>query len=207
MRVYVDMDDVLCQTVRSLVDVLHQLFGRRVAIEDIRDFELSVSFDLDRGQWEALMRAAHEPRVLESMHPVFGAREVLREWNAAGCELAVVTGRPPSSAEPSRRWLARHAIPHDRIDFVDKYGRSDWSEQDGHAQPVALEELAQQGFDLAVEDSRDMAVRLAGELGVPVALIDQPWNREPIAKTQGGHRVVRCRDWSDVRRHFPFHRD
>lgn len=198
MRIYVDMDDVLCQTVRTLIDVLDERFGRRVEIEEMEHFELSRSFRLSHEEWRELMRIAHQPSWLESMLPVAGAQDALRHWTHSGCEVSVVTGRPPSAADPSRRWLETHAMPHVSLDFVDKYGR-DWEEGASPRAPraLSLDELREMSFDFAVEDSHDMAVFLAEELGIPVALIDQPWNRRPIPEAPA-ERIVRCSSWRDV---------
>jgi len=201
-RLYVDLDDVLCQTVRSLVAVLHSRFERQVAIEEVRDFELARSFGLDDLQLGELMRIAHQPRVLEEMLPVDGARETLSGFSRSGWEVAIVTGRPASAAESSRRWLAQHAMPHDELHFVDKYGRRDWHEAAASERALRLEEIAQMGFAFAIEDSRDMAIHLASQLGIAVALVDQPWNREPIPDDRGGRRIRRCSSWGDVRAHL-----
>lgn len=57
------------------------------------------------------------------------------------------------------------------------------------------------GFDFAVEDSLEMAVRLAAEAEIQVALVDRPWNRAVPALPPGvAERIVRCRDWDDVGR-------
>ena len=45
--IYVDLDDVLCETARGFLGLLQREFDRRVAFEDIRDFDLGVSFGLD----------------------------------------------------------------------------------------------------------------------------------------------------------------
>jgi hypothetical protein len=45
--IYVDFDDVLCETARALVALLQSHFGRTVAFDDVISFDLAVSFGLN----------------------------------------------------------------------------------------------------------------------------------------------------------------
>ena len=75
--------------------------------------------------------------------------------------------------------------------MVDKYNRPG----NDPAIAVSKEELAARAYDLAVEDSGDMAIFLAENMGVATALIDRPWNWA----CPSHDRVVRCRSWDDIR--------
>jgi hypothetical protein len=102
----------------------------------------------------------------------------------------------------SRRWLARHEIPHTSFACVDKYARPDWSGPGARA--PSLDALAAHDLVLAVEDSLEVAARLATRLRLPVALLDQPWNRDTASLAPGVRAsIVRCRDWDEVARLFP----
>ncbi len=203
MRIYVDMDDVLCHTSHTLVDVLEERFGRRVEIEEIVDFELKTSFDLSEPELAELLRIAHQPRWLDRIAPVDGAKQALEQLTRAGCEVAIVTGRPASAWDASQRWLRTHEMAHTHLEFLNKYGRQDWAESASSGPPTrTLEEVATMGFDFAVEDSFKMAIFLADQVGIPVALIDRPWNREAIP-SRIADRVSRCRNWIEVLERFP----
>jgi uncharacterized HAD superfamily protein len=191
-RIYVDIDDVLCHTALALTRLLEEHFGRRVAFEEVRWFDLARSFGLSSQDHERLMDLAHEPSVLSSYEPVAGAREVLESWTARGYDVALCTGRPASTAEATRDWLAEHRMPYGSVYFVDKYGRS------GHESSLRLEDVAAMKFELAVEDSHDMATYLAGAARIPVALVDRPWNR-----SETHERIVRCSSWPEIARAFP----
>jgi len=198
----VDLDDVLAETAQHLVGALARHFGRVRRFEDTLHFDLQRAFGLSAAEHESFMELVHRDDELEAIAPRPGAATVLERWRAAGCEVAVMTGRPPSTEAVSRRWLARHGFAHDRLGFVDKYGRRDW--RGGRRRGLPLAALAGHGFSLAVEDSPSTASFLAGRLRVPVALLDRPWNRDPEALGSDARaRVVRCRDWSEVAGRFP----
>ncbi len=200
--IYVDLDDVLSLTIDRLADLLVVRHGRRVAVDDVVDFDLGRSFGLAPPELEEFMRLAHEPEHLAALEPAPGAAAALGLWSEHGYRVEVMTGRPPSAAPASRAWLARHDIPHARLACVDKYARRDWQAADEPALPFA--QLGARSFVLAVEDSLEVAVELVSRWQIPVALMDRPWNRD-LSRLAPGivGQLVRCRSWSEVSARFP----
>jgi uncharacterized HAD superfamily protein len=196
-RIYVDIDDVLSETVERLVELLEDLHGRRIDPKAVEHFDLSKSFGLDAIELEAFMDHVHADHVIESFAPILGAAPVLEHWQAAGHRITLVTGRPPQTNAASRRWLDTHALRHESLHHLDKWNRPSWNLQGLPA--LRFEEIPGFGFDVAVEDSLDTAVRLVEEFEIPVALMDRPWNRavDSLArKTRDS--LVRCRDWTEI---------
>jgi uncharacterized HAD superfamily protein len=202
-HIYVDLDDVLCETARAFLGILRRDYGKTVDFEDIAWFDLGRSFGLEPPELDEFMRTVHEPEVLGSMEPVDGAVEVLEDWVAAGYEVAVVTGRPSSTYDVSREWLAEAGVPNRSLTFVDKYSRLGWP-NDGPS-VVPLSELGRTQYCLAVEDSADMARFLAGELGLQVLLFDRPWNRRPPPSVgaEATGEIHRCNNWREIAERFP----
>jgi len=203
-RVYVDIDDVLSKTALAFTQLLARTFGKRIALEEITAFDLSKSFDLGPDELDAFMKEAHRPENLMAIEPMEGAIETLATWHADGWEIEVLTGRPPASAQATRDWLERHQVPHTELYFVDKYARYDESAWDGHAPVLPIEELAEHGYDLVVEDSLATAVRLAESTEAEIVLLDRPWNRDLDGLDEvTAARLDRCRDWDEVAARYP----
>jgi len=202
-RIYVDLDDVLCETARAFLGILRRDYGKIVDFEDIAWFDLGRSFGLEPPELDEFMRRVHEPEVLGSMEPVEGAVEVLEDWVAAGYEVAVVTGRPSSTYDVSRKWLAEAGVPNQSLTFVDKYSRLGWSNEGPSVVP--LSEVGRTEYCLAVEDSADMAQFLAGELGLQVLLLDRPWNRRPPPSvgSEATGEIHRCNNWREIAERYP----
>ncbi len=187
--IYVDMDDVLCETARALLAIAAREFGKTIPYDQLNTFEVGEACGLEMREIEELFRLAHHPEELLAMAPIGEAISVLARWAEAGHEIAIVTGRPPSTHDVSRVWLARHEVPHHDFVIVDKYGR--FATENTIA--ITLPELAERRFSFAVEDSPSMAKFLAKEMQVPVALLDRPWNQmddHPL--------ITRLSDWSEV---------
>lgn len=194
-RVYIDFDDVLCETALGFTDIVRDAFGRDVAFGDIHSFDLLKAFDLTRDEYEHLMVLGHKDDFLGALVAIPGARDVLHAWREAGLHVSVVTGRPPECADISHAWLEQHDMPVHDIVFVDKYGRND----PGSAS-VTPAELAEMTFVLAVEDAPVMAEYLRDHTRIPLVLYDRPWNRNFSCEDgvpQAG-RAVRGLNWGHI---------
>jgi uncharacterized HAD superfamily protein len=188
--IYVDLDDVLCQAARHFLVVVEREFGKRIAYEQLTDFDVGRSCGLSPFERDELYRIVHRPDELLSMAPVNEAIAVLRRWAEQGFETAIVTGRPPESVEVSLAWLAKHQVSHASFTVVDKYSRF----RTDATNTISLAQLAERRFCWAVEDSLPMAKYLANSMKLPVALIDCPWNR--CGETLDG--IDRYRNWEAI---------
>jgi len=200
-RIYVDIDDVLSRTVESLIDLLEHVHDRRVDVSEVQHFDLGRSFALESHEIGPFMERAHSDEMIESIRPAEGAAGVLDRWGEAGDRISLVTGRPPMTNRASLRWLETHGLRHDSLHHLDKWKRPDWNLEGLPA--LGFEEISAFGFEFAVEDSLDTAVRLIEEFDVPVALMDRPWNRSVSSLSRRTRsRLVRCRDWAEVQGAF-----
>ena len=194
MRVYVDFDDVLCETAQGLAVLALEMFGRQVPFEKIHAFDLRVAFDLHLEQYLALMERAHEPDFLRALPVMPGCVACLQQWQGEGHEVVVVTGRPSFTHRVSRDWLERHGLLSLPVLYVDKYNRR-------HPVPVdappflSLPELLQQHFDVVIDDSPVVLDVLQARAAGHTIVFDRPWNW-----TYGcaGGRTTRCCGWQEV---------
>jgi hypothetical protein len=191
LNFYVDIDDVLSETTRALALLAQTRFGKAVAFENMRVFDLSVSLGLNAQEFPAFMTAAHAPDFLLGLEPMPGAAEALADWQRDGARISVVTGRPPESREATLRWLEERGIPFDDLEFIDKYGRFD--------DPSALTpaDLLTRDYDAVIEDADSMADYLVLHTDARVLLYDRPWNQNSIAEAHGARRV---HGWAEIRR-------
>jgi uncharacterized HAD superfamily protein len=188
--IYVDMDDVLCETARALLAIAEREFGKTIRYDQLNTFEVGEACGLENHEVAELFRLAHHPDELLGMAPIEEAVSVLQQWSGIGHEIAIVTGRPPPTYDASIEWLTRHRLPYHTFVMVDKYGRFATENTIG----ITLSELAAHRFSFAVEDSPAMAKFLAEEMKVPVALLDRPWNQ-----MDSEHSLIgRYRNWPEI---------
>ncbi len=187
MKVYIDFDDVLCETARALAEMAERFFGACVPYEAIEAFDLRTSFQLDEAAYLTLMQAAHHDDFLLNLTPAPDAVPALKALIAGGVEPVIVTGRPPDTQAVSLAWLALYDLRDIPIVHLDKYGR--WPS--GGA--VSLAEFNAMHFDAAVEDSPQGLDLLSVRTNCTVIVFDRPWNRNYSAPG-----LIRCRHWPAI---------
>jgi hypothetical protein len=202
MRIYIDFDDVLCETARYLSDLARDLFDRHVPYEAIEVFNLQEAFSLSDAKIAALMAHAHRAEVLTDLAPTPGGLEAVRSLETRGHDLTIVTGRPASSHAGSCGWLRKHGLAHLPLLHVDKYGRPEDGEpraEDGNQKPeigATLDRTAFEAlrFDVAIDDSPIALDLLAPRRDCQVIVYDRPWNRRYAL----GANMRRAGSWTEI---------
>jgi len=190
MNLYVDFDDVLCETARALSPLCARLFNRpAVPYEKIRVFDLRESFSLNAAEYETLMLAAHSDEELLAYAPTPNAADTLRSWQAAGLATSIVTGRPPSTRNASLQWLRENNFPELPLLFVDKYNRHA-SLPNETEKPLSLAEFNALHFDLAIEDAPAAIELLAQRPNCRVIVFARPWNQACAHERLAGWREI-----------------
>lgn len=194
MRIYIDFDDVLCETARALSEAAKILFGRDVPYEQITVFDLQHAFSLSEDEIEQLMGLAHKQGFLAKLEPAPGAVEAVKELQSAGHAVTIVTGRPSDCHTGSVAWLEKHGLESVDIIYVDKYGRAPKNLPAWAPQMLTLEQFYTLRFDVAVDDAPAALDLLTGLEGCRVVIFNRPWN--VAYKQQAG--MQRCNSWDAI---------
>ena len=193
MRIYCDMDDILCETAATLCRLVEREFGVRVAYEDVHEFDLQKSFGLTADEMRRFMALAHRPESLLAYSETPGAVAGLKALAAAGHEVEIVTGRPASSFRATEAWLAAAGLGDFPVTYVNKYGRL--FSQDGDApEMVPLADLLKRHYDVVIDDSPMVLPAFAAWTATRVMVFDRPWN----AQFELAPNMTRVFGWGDV---------
>ncbi len=193
MNIYIDFDDVICETAREFSAIVKRLFGIEVPYDDINFFDLKKSFRLTDDEYNVMMTEGHMPEILLSYEETPGASETINKWIDSGNEVFIMTGRPFSAYGPSRQWLDEHNLTRVRLICVDKYGRDSFIKNSDFS--IKLEEFYRMRFDFAIEDSPAAFKHLQHFTDCRVAVFDRPWNQSAVFPDKN---YVRCMGWKDV---------
>ncbi|SFD03627.1 5' nucleotidase, NT5C type [Butyrivibrio sp. YAB3001] len=194
MKFYVDFDDCLCETAKAFTGIASRLFRKNVPYEEVRFFNLQKSFGLTDDEYEQLMLEGHRPEVLLSYEETPGASAVLNELIDKGHEVSIITGRPSSAYEPSRRWLDEHNLERVKLYCLNKYGRDSFIKNSEFN--LELEDYYKMKFDYAIEDS-PMAFKFFDHLpDMKVMVYNRPWNQDCELP---GENYTRCMSWEKIR--------
>jgi len=195
MRIYVDMDDVLCETAAALCKLAEREFGRRVAYENVFAFDLQKVFCLSDREMKRFMELSHSPATLRSYAPTPGAAEALCALRSAGHEVEIVTGRPAYAHSGTEQWLADAGMAGFPVSYVDKYGRdSSYAHNPGDPPTATLGELFAERFDVAIDDSPQILSAFPEGFSKETFVFARPWNAS--MKLRGGTR--RIGGWREI---------
>ncbi len=192
MRIYIDFDDVICETARSFCELALSLFQIEKPYEEVRFFNLQKAFGLDEKQYKLLMAEGHTPETLSSYTETPGACKTINAWKNTGHDVKIITGRPFDCYEISRQWLDQHGLEEIPLFHVNKYGRETFYQDNEYN--LSLEDMYRLDFDFAVEDSPSAFEHLSHFTHCEVAVFDRPWNQDAFLDKN----YHRCRGWDEI---------
>lgn len=195
MRIYVDIDDVLCETAVHLCRLAERNFGRIVPYEKVFQFDLQGVFGLTDAEMARFMVLSHEPASLMAHEETPGAAAGVRALRAAGHDVEIVTGRPASAHVATAAWMTAHGLGDFAVTYVDKYGRDAcYAHNPGDPPTVTLDQLLARNYDVVIDDSPSILAHLAGWRKTRILVFARPWN-ETFALAPNMERVG---DWNEI---------
>ena len=187
LRIGVDVDDVLVESLPGYLEAFRTYFGREVKVEDAA-WEIFHRFPSIPSTQMWGFFAELETSDFLATRPIYAdAVNAVRSLASGGHRLFVVTGRLASHREHTHRLLQRAGIAHL---FEDLVHRSE--EMAVEYKPRVARE---RGLDCLIEDELHVAVAVA-RVPVSVLLVDRPWNQGDLP-----HGITRVTDWDHILRH------
>ncbi len=184
LRIGVDVDDVLVESLPAYLEAFRSYFGRDVKIEDAA-WEIFARYpDISAGEMWRFFAKLDETGFLAT-RPVYPeAAAAMQALAGAGHRLVVVTGRLLAHRDHTQHLLESAGIADLFDDLVHRDG-----EVAAAYKPRVVRERR---LDLLIEDELHVAAA-AALVPVPVLLFDRPWNQG--APPEG---VTRVTSWADV---------
>ena len=184
LRIGVDVDDVLAESLPGYLDAFRSHFGRDVKIEEAA-WEIFPRYpEISTAEMWRFFARLEETDFLGT-RPVYPeAASAMRTLARAGHRLVVVTGRLLAHCDHTRRLLQNAGIVGLFEDLVHRNGEA--------AAEYKRRVVRERRLDLLIEDELHVAVATA-LVSVPVLLFDRPWNQ---GKLPWG--VTRVANWDHV---------
>ena len=193
MKIYIDFDDVICETAVFFTKIAKELFDIDLPYSQVQFFNLKKTFDLNDEQYDELMRVGHISSNLLSYEETADASKIINKWVDACHEVKIITGRPFDAYEPSRKWLDDHNLDRVPLFCVDKYGRESFNKDCSYS--MTLEDLYALTFDFAIEDSPAAFEHVMHFENCKVAVFNRPWNKNEELPNDS---FVRCDNWEKI---------
>jgi 5'(3')-deoxyribonucleotidase len=178
MRIGVDIDGVLADQTREILQRIGHRTGRRFRRSDVTGWDAILGgIDIEVEIEESLQE---DPGYVRRMRLIRGAREASHQL-AKKHELVAITNRGEESREATEEWLRSKELPIRRIESTRRSSKS------------------QVNVDVLVDDNPKNIQEFASSGGVGI-LFTQPWNKSVATASVSGHRprVYRADNWQEV---------
>ncbi len=176
MRVGVDIDGVLADSLPLWVEEMNSYFKKTRQLKDIRLFDLGTVYDVTEQEVLHFMEIKGRELMIKPP-PMEGASFYLKKLKKQH-EIYIVTARDPCYEEETRWWLQKHGLLFDDLLLLGS-----------HAKQGACLECK---LGVLIEDTLEVSLRVSAA-GVPVILLDAPYNRSPLPKL-----ITRQHSWADI---------
>jgi len=176
MRVGVDIDGVLADSISLWVHEMNRFFNKNKRIEDVHLFDIIQTFGITVDDLKKFIE--QRGRFLMSAPcPVRGAAYYLSRIKEHH-DIFIITARKETYKQETQDWLQRHNIPYDRLLLLGTYAKK--------------EACLENGLSVMVEDTLEVARELSAA-GIPVILMDAPYNRGNLPEL-----ICRKHSWFEI---------
>jgi|WetSurMetagenome_2_1015567.scaffolds.fasta_scaffold02340_7 uncharacterized HAD superfamily protein len=184
LRIGVDVDDVLAESLPGYLEAFRRYFGHEVKVEEAM-WEISHRYpDIPAAAWSGFY-AELEATDFLATRPVYpDAVAGIRSLAARGHRLVVVTGRLTMHRQHTRRLLQGAGIAELFEDVVHRDGEA--------ARDYKPRIVREKRLQLLIEDELHVAMA-AAQVPVPVLLVNRPWNQGDLPQN-----VTRVGSWDQV---------
>jgi uncharacterized HAD superfamily protein len=184
LRIGIDVDDVLAESLPGYLEAFRQRFGHEVKIEEAA-WEIFRRYpEISATQMWGFFSELEASDFLGTRPLYPEAVEAVRTLSASGHRLFVVTGRLSQHREHTRRLLERAGLLGVFEELVHR---------DGEPAPEYKTRMVRElRLDLLIEDELHVALAAAA-VPIPILLFDRPWNQGELPVG-----IARVTDWSQV---------
>jgi uncharacterized HAD superfamily protein len=184
MRIGVDIDDVLVETMPAYLRAFQERFGRSVPLAQASWDPFALHPDIPPPDRLAFFDHLRRTRFMFTRAAYPEATAAVRTLRGAGHTLIIVSGRPQPHLGETEDMLERIGIRECFAEIVHRDGETIAEYKRRAARDRRLDVLVEDEFP---------AARAVAEGGVPVLLMDRPWN-------QGGlpPRMERVASWAEA---------
>ena len=184
--VWVDCDEVLCETIDELIKY-PPLLERHIKKSEIYRYNLWEMEELNLSKEEAIHTffSFFDTPEFFNCKPVKGAYEKVKQLKDNWCKLCVVTARPENIEERTRKWIDKF-FPNIFSDFLFMNQFKD--------NEIPKSKLCKQLWIQLLIDDNIFNILDVNKEDIKGILLDKPWNKE----ANDNKYLKRVSSWDDI---------
>jgi len=186
MRIGVDLDEVMADTISAIVHFHNERYGTNLRKDDFRSYHFWEVWGGTRDEaikkWYEFLETDH----FMGISPIKGSFDALRILKENGHEFFVITARQNEMIEETEKWIGKF-FPEifSSIQFANSYSMV----SKGIKKSTLCSQL---DINLMIDDDIENAKDVAGS-GIKVLLFDRPWNQN-----ESGKNIERVFSWEQI---------
>jgi uncharacterized HAD superfamily protein len=188
MRIGIDVDEVLAETIVSILEHHNEKYKTNFSKEDVLVYELWKTWGGTREESSKKVDEYFESEKFSSLLPIEEAKEVIKSLGK-NHELFVVTSRPNMVQKQTIEWLEQH-FPST---FKKVLFTNHWDKNSPNKLITKAELCEKEKIEIMIEDNSSYASECA-KVCKKVILMDQPWNRKDTFLKN----VIRIHSWKEA---------
>jgi|TARA_Y100000310_G_scaffold339513_1_gene432405 5'(3')-deoxyribonucleotidase len=170
MRIGIDVDDVLADSMGPLVDFHNQKNGTNLKFEDVLSFNLSEVWNMEtKEEMFNNILDFYKSHFFKKIEPFPNSKEIIFKLSKTN-QLAAITGRPTVIKNETILWLGEF-YPNC---FTEVHFSNHFPGEDKNLSKADF--CLEKGYELLIEDSKEFALECA-QKGIKVFLLNKPWNK------------------------------
>jgi hypothetical protein len=176
MRVGIDIDGVLADSLSLWVRELNIYFNKNVRVEDFHLYDIRKTYDLAVDEIDSFIELKGKDLMTRSL-PFPGASYYLDKIKKHH-DIYIITARNGCYRDDTERWLKKHGFSYDRLYLLGSHEK----------QEICVEKK----LHVMVEDTLEIGEKISSA-GIPVLLMDAPYNRGSLPDL-----IYRKRSWEEI---------
>lgn len=176
MKIGVDIDGVLADSLPLWVAELNKFFNKNKRVEDIHLYEIYRTYDITNDDL-ALFLERKGRFLMREPAPVAGSSYYLGRLKQIH-EICIISARDKKYYQETHDWLKKNSLPYDDLLLLGSHEKKEF--------------CLEKDLKLLVEDTLEIGIKVSAA-GIPVLLMDAPYNRGALPEL-----VYRKHSWEEI---------
>jgi uncharacterized HAD superfamily protein len=178
MKIGVDIDGVLANSLPLWVTELNKFFNKNKRLEDIHLYEIHKTYEITAADFEIFLERKGS-LLMSKPVPVTGSSYYLGRLKQQH-EICIISARDKKYFQETHSWLEKNGLPYDELLLLGSHEKKEF--------------CLEKNLKVLVEDTLEIGIKVSAA-GIPVMLMDAPYNRGDLPEL-----IYRKHSWEEIYR-------
>lgn len=178
MKIGVDIDGVLANSLPLWVAELNKFFNKSKRLDEIHLYEIHKTYEITKADFDLFLESKGRLLMREPA-PITGSSFYLGRLKQQH-EICIISARDKKYYQETQGWLKKNGLPYDELLLLGSHEK--------------MEFCLDKNLKVLVEDTLEIGIKVSAA-GIPVLLMDAPYNRGDLPEL-----IYRKHSWEEIYR-------